>query len=134
MTYHIIFAFILSYSLLFFIGIENVFANSEAAFMKVIMLVNNTGGGTAQPSDFTIRVDGAAEPWNFVGSHKGTLVLVGPGTHEVSMLYGIIVNEVPYAIEFSGNCVTKSLTTGEIAIKPGDRKTCIITATYPNFD
>jgi hypothetical protein len=133
MTFQFIFAFILLYSLLFFIGIENVFADSEAAFLKVILIVNNTGGGTAQPADFSIYVDGAAEPSYFPGSTKGKIVLVGPGTHQVYMT-STIVNEVPYALDFSGNCVSKGLKEGEVAIKSGDRKTCIINASYPNFD
>jgi hypothetical protein len=133
MTYPFTFAFIVLGSLLSFIGIQNVVAASGPAFLKVIVLVNNTGGGTAQPSSFEIYIDGDAEPPYITGSQKGSISLLTPGTHTIEVR-NIIISNIPYSTEFSGNCIGKGLKSGEIAIKPGDKKTCIITLSYPNFD
>jgi hypothetical protein len=132
MTYQFICTFIVLCCLSLFIETQDILG-ANPAFLKVIVLVNNTGGGTAQPSDFSVWIDDPAEPNSFVGLIKGTIVLAGPGTHEIS-INDIIINNVPYALEFSGNCVGIGLQTGEVVIKPGDKKTCIITASYPNFE
>ena len=47
--------------------------DDQPAFIKFIGLVNNTGGGTAQPSDFRVDVT-AAYPSFFYGSENGTIV------------------------------------------------------------
>jgi len=111
---------------------------NEPAFVKVVVLVNNTGGGTAQPSDFLVQLGlgyGSADPWSFDGSSKGTVSHVPPGTLPIHVSRNTQIENIPYSIQFSGDCVGKSeFAAGQIAISPGDKKTCIISAIYPNFD
>ena len=38
------------------------------------------------------------------------------------------------SIDFSGDCVGKGLAYGEVRIQQGDKKTCIVTASYIEFD
>jgi hypothetical protein len=100
------------------------------SFLKVIVRVDNTGGGTAKPSDFTITMDLAtnALPFSFDGSEKGTIVSMNAqGTYELSVDQKESVT-ISYGKSFSGDC-----TGGMYTINPGDKKTCVVTMIYPGF-
>ena len=81
----------------------------------VVKHVINGNGGTADASDFTMAVDGAApSPSSFPGEEAGTLVLLNAGDYEVSE-----TGPGGYAGSFSDDC------SGSIDI--GEEKTCIVT-------
>ena len=53
--------------------------------LSVVTRVDNTNGGTKQPSDFTITVSGnRPSPRTFSGSSSGTSVRLSPGSYEVT--------------------------------------------------
>jgi hypothetical protein len=111
-------------------------STNEPAFLKVIVRVNNTGGGTAVPSDFDITVIGDnVSPSNFKGSDNGTIVSLAPGDFYV--MSSKIINGISYGTSFSGDCAYRSEQpyggTGAGHIRGGERKTCIVTEIYPNF-
>jgi len=126
-----------------FILLIFTFAESaEPSYLKVVVLVNNTGGGTAKPSDFKVDLDednsgvllptNNAQPSSFAGSAKGVISVLLPGKYIVK-IDNLIINDTPYSLDFSGDCLGKGLTGAEVVIQPSDKKTCIITASYPNF-
>jgi YVTN family beta-propeller protein len=84
--------------------------------------VVNDGGGEAEPSDFTIRVDGNnPDPSSFEGSSSGTSVSLEPGR------FSITESSLPeYTSSKSGDCAG-SLSTGET-------KQCTITNIYHPVD
>jgi YVTN family beta-propeller protein len=84
--------------------------------------VINDGGGEAEPSDFTITVDGNnPNPSSFDGSSSGTSVSLEPGS------YSITESSLPeYTSSKSGDCAG-SLSTGET-------KQCTITNIYHPID
>jgi YVTN family beta-propeller protein len=88
----------------------------------VIKQVVNDGGGEAEPSDFTITVDGNnPTPPSFDGSSSGTSVSLEPGS------YSTTESSLPeYTSSKSGDCAG-SLSTGET-------KKCTITNTYHPID
>jgi hypothetical protein len=112
---------------------------NKSSFLKVIVLVKNTGSASAKPSDFTVQVytdppvpaNNEAHPDHFYGSDKGTISVIIPGTYVVGV--NDMINNIPYSIVFSGNCVSKGLNTAEVALNPGDKHTCTITASPANF-
>lgn len=122
------------------LGTSSAFGQIKPAFLKVLVLVNNTGGGDAQPSDLHVSIltsdgssaMGSVKPDNYDGSTNGTLSSAVPGVYTVDLGNNIIKGE-PYSIDFSGDCVVKGTSYGEIRIQPGDKKTCIITASYIKF-
>ena len=84
--------------------------------------VVNDGGGDAEPSDFTITVDGNnPDPSSFEGSSSGTSVSLEPGS------FSITESSLPeYTSSKSGDCAG-SLSTGET-------KQCTITNIYHPVD
>jgi YVTN family beta-propeller protein len=84
--------------------------------------VVNEGGGEAEPSDFTITVDGNnPTPSSFDGSSSGTSVTLNPGS------YSVTENSLPeYTSSKSGEC-TGSLSDSET-------KQCTITNIYQPID
>lgn len=93
--------------------------------LYVIKNVVNTGGGTAVPGDFDVRVtragvDVTGSPAAGVAA-PGTAYALAPRDYQVSELP---VNH--YARTFSGDCDSR----GVVTLVAGDQKTCIITNTY----
>jgi YVTN family beta-propeller protein len=84
--------------------------------------VINEGGGEAEPSDFTITVDGNnPSPSSFDGSSSGTSVTLEPGSYSVSE------NRLPeYTSSKSGDCA------GSLSI--GETKQCTITNIFQPVD
>ena len=57
----------------------------SSTFLKVITKVDNSKGGTAKPSDFTISVSGKSpSPKSFSGSSSGTSVTLKAGKYKVT--------------------------------------------------
>lgn len=85
------------------------------AHLIVIKKVINNDGGTANPSDFTMFVNGNyPSPSTFPGSDNGTNVTIYPGWYNVDEYYNL-----PYIRSFSGDC--------SAYINSGETKTCTIT-------
>src|SRR5215475_14785046 len=62
--------------------------HGSTTFLNVVTKVDNTNGGTKQPSDFTITVSGnRPSPRTFSGSSSGTTVALKPGKYSVSASY-----------------------------------------------
>jgi hypothetical protein len=131
----------LSCAFILFSAISTAAGQQQGGFLKVIVLVNNTGGGSAQPSDLSVTIEnpdgGAAytkvDPTNYDGSTNGTISSAVQGTYLVDLGNNVIKGE-PYSLDFSGDCVGKGLSWGEVRVQPGDKKTCIVTASYVRFD
>jgi hypothetical protein len=108
------------------------------SFVKVVVPVNNTGGGTAQPSDFSIRMyaDNNPKPYDFDGSEQGTIVsMTGKGNYSVSISQKDTLKPT-YGVSFSGDCALDSSGSGRgsASIDEGGRQTCIATMVFPNFN
>jgi hypothetical protein len=126
-------------------GNESVINTTSAAdtnrssLLKVVVRVNNPAGEGIQPSSFYVSIydkDGrhasaAAHPDVFDGSANGTVSTIIPGTYTLHVKD--MINGVPYALEFSGNCIGKGLDVANVVIKPGDKVTCIVTASPASF-
>jgi YVTN family beta-propeller protein len=84
--------------------------------------VINEGGGEAEPSDFTITVDGnTPNPSSFDGRSSGTSVTLEPGSYSVSE------NSLPeYTSSKSGDCAG--------SLSAGETKQCTITNIYKPID
>jgi YVTN family beta-propeller protein len=84
--------------------------------------VINEGGGEAEPSDFTITVDGNnPTPSSFDGRSSGTSVTLEPGSYSVSE------NSLPeYTSSKSGDCAG--------SLSAGETKQCTITNIYKPID
>lgn len=95
---------------------------SQPGTLLITKQVINDGGGEAEPSDFTITVDGNnPNPSSFDGSSSGTSVSLEPGS------YSITESSLPeYTSSKSGDCAG-SLSTGET-------KQCTITNIYHPID
>jgi len=72
----------------------------STTFLNVVTKVDNTSGGTKQPSDFTITVSGnRPSPRTFSGSSSGTSVRLHSGNYEV------VANSMPdYSTSYSPEC------------------------------
>ena len=116
---------------------------NRPSFLKVIVRVDNTGGGTAKPSDFWVRTygDNHPQPFEFDGSENGTVVAMnGQGAYSIDVFQRDSVTTT-YGKSFSGDCkLDSSLTTdyassGEAdgTINSGDRLTCTVTMIFPGF-
>jgi hypothetical protein len=113
---------------------------NSPSFVKVILRVDNTGGGTAKPQDFDINISGDnyPAPTHFSGSQNGTIVaMTGKGSYSVSVTQNS--GSVTYGKSYSEGC---HLNTGPIVlgggsggstIKDGEKQTCIVTMVYPIF-
>ena len=87
--------------------------------LNVLLSVNNTAGGNAIPSNFTVSVNGAsALPSSFIGSASGTSVIVA-GNTSYTVGASALAN---YSASQSGVC------TGPIAA--GGATSCTVTETY----
>src|SRR5215471_17048419 len=90
----------------------------STTFLNVVTKVDNTNGGTKQPSDFTITVSGnRPSPRTFTGSSSGTSVILHSGSYEV------VANSMPdYSTSYSPEC--SGTASGGIPIK------CTVTNQY----
>jgi YVTN family beta-propeller protein len=90
--------------------------------LMVTKQVVNEGGGEAEPSDFTITVDGNnPTPSSFDGSSSGTSVTLEPGS------YSVTENSLPeYSPSKSGDCAG--------SLSAGETKRCTITNIYQAID
>ena len=86
----------------------------EQTTLTVTKVVDNTAGGAAVVSDFTLFVDGAT-------TTSGVAVDVATGTLQVSE-----TNLAGYTATFSGDCNA----TGAVTVAAGDIAACTITNTY----
>ena len=86
--------------------------NDQQAYITVVKVVNNNHGGTAQPDDFNLTLEG-----NTISS--GVAVPVNPGTYTAgeSLVPGYTFNG------FSGDCDAN----GDITVALGESKTCTLT-------
>ena len=88
--------------------------DDQQAYITVEKVVNNDHGGTAQPDDFLLTLDGSA-------TTSGTPIPVDPGTYTAG--------ETPlsgYTFDgFSGDCDSN----GETTVALGESKTCTLTNT-----
>src|ERR1051326_1592590 len=111
------------------------------AFVKVVVRVNNTGGGKAQAYNFTISVTGNKYPTpsSFDGSVKGTIVAMEAGNYSIAITPKNSVNSTyTYGTSSSGNCALyvgyfTNLGQGGAKIRAGEKQVCIVTETFPNF-
>ena len=88
------------------------------ATLTVIKVMDNTGGGTAVPGDFTLHVDGN----DFAGKGApGTELTLSPGSYTVSE-----DAKAGYTASFSGHCDS----SGHVTLVGGDKKTCTVTNTF----
>jgi hypothetical protein len=86
----------------------------KAPKLTVQKLVNNAGGGTKQPGDFSLFVDGTP-----VTNNQQITTTVGP--HTVSE-----TTDPNYTAAITGDCAAN----GSITLAAGDVKTCTITNTF----
>ncbi len=89
--------------------ITNVYNAPPVTTGKIIVTkqVDNTGGGTKRPSDFTINVDGNnPSPKSFPGSSAGSTVKIQPGRYQISETGPISSDYVPgrYTPSYSADC------------------------------
>lgn len=112
---------------------------NRSSLLKVVVRVNNPAGEGIQPSSFYVSIYGKdgfhhpdlAHPDVFYGSANGTISTIVPGTYILHV--NDMINGVPYSLEFSGNCIGKGLNVANVVIKPGDKVTCMVTASPANF-
>jgi hypothetical protein len=118
-------------------------SENSPSFLKVTVRVDNTGGGTAKPSDFWVRTygDNNPRPMDFDGSEEGTIVVMnGRGTYSIDVFQKDSVTTT-YGKSFSGDCKLNSRATTDYGsqgeadgtINSGDRLTCIATMIFPGF-
>jgi hypothetical protein len=90
--------------------------DDQAASLTVIKNVVNDNGGSAQPSAFTMTINGVTAPGgkSFPGDSTGVSRLVNPGSYNVTE-----TGPAGYAATFSEDC------TGTIGL--GQSKTCTVT-------
>lgn len=97
------------------------------ATLHVIKAVNNTGGGTATPANFTMHVSTLHPSANVSGSPQaGTST---PGTSYSLSAGPYVVSEdadSSYSQSFSGDCDVN----GFVTLSAGDNKTCTVTNIY----
>src|SRR5206468_12211193 len=84
----------------------------QQAYVIVEKVVNKTHGGTANPDDFKLTLDGTA-------TTSGTKLAVNPGAHTAAetQLSGYTFDG------FSGDCDA----TGKVTVALGETKTCTLT-------
>jgi hypothetical protein len=86
--------------------------NDQQAYVKVIKVVTNDNGGSAQPDDFDLTLEGNAVL-------SGALTPVNPGTYTAGE-----TNLPGYTFEgFSGDCDVN----GDVTVALGQTKTCTLT-------
>jgi hypothetical protein len=105
------------------------------AFLKVIVRVDSTGGGTAKSSDFRVTIlgDNNPKPSMFDGSAEGTIAsMTGDGYYEIIVAQKSNAT-ASYGLTFSGDCKLNESGRGTSNITAGDRNTCIATMIYPGF-
>ena len=92
---------------------------SPCGTITTIVNVVNTGGGTANPSDFTVSLYGSLDPatTTFKGSASGTVENIDPENYQVT-----VSAKTNYTFTYSTDC------SG--TLNAGDSKTCTITETY----
>jgi hypothetical protein len=93
------------------------FCASPPTTTATLTVIKQVIGGTAQPSDFNIGVNGNnPSPSSFPGSSSGTTVTIGEGEYIVGEGFS-----VDYSASFSSDCFG--------TISAGQTKTCTITNT-----
>ena len=89
-------------------------APDDETTLTVVKVVDNSAGGSATTSDFTLFIDGAT-------TTSGVAVQVATGTYTVSE------NSLPnYVASFSGDCDGG----GSVTVGDGEQAVCTITNTY----
>ena len=84
----------------------------------ILIVIKEVEGGTLQPSDFTMIVQGNnPSPSEFQGSSSGTIVTLGPGDYLTGEAF-----QPGYTATFPSDC-SGTISAGEI-------KTCTITNTF----
>jgi len=86
--------------------------DDQQAFITVVKVVINDNGGTAQPNDFALKLEGNA-------TTSGTQVAVNPGTYTASET---LVNGYSF-VGFTGDCDSN----GDTTVALGESKTCTLT-------
>ena len=96
-------------------------APATTSILNVALAVNNSAGGSAAPSDFTVSVlAGNPSTSTFPGDAAGTAITIDP-----NVAYNVNISSVTnYTQGISGNCDDAS------GILPGSSATCTITETY----
>ncbi len=95
--------------------------NDVQPVLTVVKTVDNTNGGTASSSDFTIHVTGGPTTVNdFQGSQSGTVLHLDAGVYTVTE---------DQATDYIGSFLNCTLQ-GSVTLNIGDNKTCTITNTY----
>jgi hypothetical protein len=96
-------------------------APATTSILNVALAVNNSAGGSAAPSDFTVSVlAGNPSTSTFPGDAAGTAITIDP-----NVAYNVNISSVTnYTQGISGNCDDAS------GILPGSSATCPITETY----
>jgi len=99
----------------------------EFGTLNVIVDVTNLNGGTAEASDFTIRVDGNHQtPDTFQGSETGTIVTLGFGSYSVSSTPSSELKQESLSTRYDEGC--------RDVIHPEETKTCTVIILYnPNY-
>jgi hypothetical protein len=106
-------------------------SQNKPAFLKIVVRVNNTAGGTATPSDFQFSLLGT-DAFRIYGSETGTIVTLPNGGHYSIFPVTKVVNGIAYGFAVSGgdcryeyNSFLGATASG--TIKPGEKHTCVIT-------
>ena len=96
-------------------------APATTSILNVAVAVDNSAGGSAAPSDFTVTViAGNPSTSTFPGDAAGTAITIDP-----NVAYNVNISSVTnYTEGISGNCDETS------GILPGSSATCTITETY----
>ncbi len=95
----------------------------EFGTLNVIVNVTNVIGGTAEASDFTIRVDGNHQtPDTFQGSDTGTMVTLGFGSYSVSSTPSADLKQESLSTRYDEGC--------RDVIHPDETKTCTVIILY----
>ena len=96
-------------------------APATSSMVNVVVLVDNTDGGTATSSDFTVTVlAGHPDTATFPGDPAGTSVMIDPNVN-----FNVNVSHLPhYDQTTSGDCHDPS------GLPAGNSATCTVTETY----
>jgi len=112
---------------LFITEIPIIFGIDPPSYLKVIILINNTGVTAVEPSEFCVYGFGGT-PGEICPNSEQKISLVPAGSLTLSMRAQY--QDIPVISDFSGDCVAKSYSSGEVKINPGDKKTCVIDVNF----
>ncbi len=97
----------------------------QIQFGQLIVKVHviNSNGGNVKPSDYTININGNNQvPDTFLGSEKGTSVILGFGSYSVSEISNMSFGQHTTGTNFSDGCAG--------VIHPNEVKNCQIDISY----